>query len=81
MKSDDKYFKSYEKLYTHRLMIQDRPRTLAYQQALETNSHQIKDKIVYDIGAGTGTLSIFAARAGAKHVYAIEFSETAHMSR
>ena len=79
--SDDKYFKSYENIYTHKRMIQDRPRTLAYQRSLEANKAKLKDKVVIDVGAGTGILSIFAARAGARHVYAIEYSDTAHMAR
>jgi len=36
-----------------------------------------KDKIVVDVGCGTGILSMFAAQAGAKIVYALEMSEIA----
>lgn len=62
-------------------MLKDRVRTLAYKDAIEKNPTDFKDKIVMDIGAGTGILSIFAARAGAKHVYAIENAEIAHFAR
>ena len=58
-------------------MLKDTHRTTTYRNAIEGNKEQFKDKIVLDIGCGTGILSIFAARAGAKHVYAIDAAEIA----
>jgi len=52
-------------------------RTSVYRNAIEQNPADFKDKIVMDVGAGTGILSIFAVQAGAKKVYAIEASEMA----
>lgn len=62
-------------------MLKDKVRTLAYRDAILKNHEDFKDKIVLDIGAGTGILSIFAARAGAKHVYAVENAEIAHFAK
>lgn len=65
---DETYFSSYTDVNVHKLMLQDRPRTEAYRTFLETNKHLIEGKVVIDVGAGTGILSMFAAKAGAKHV-------------
>jgi len=72
--NSDDYFTSYDDVEVHRLMINDHPRTKAYQNAIINNAHIFKDKIVMDIGAGTGILSLFAKKAGAKKVYAVEAS-------
>lgn len=77
----DYYFGSYSSSYIHEEMLKDKERTLAYKRAIERNGDDFKGKIVMDIGAGTGILSIFAARAGAAHVYAIENAEIAYFAR
>ena len=52
----------------HELMLKDKPRTLAYKTFIERNVELIRDKVVVDVGAGTGILSLFCAKAGAKQV-------------
>jgi len=79
--SNDVYFSSYEDLSVHELMLKDKPRTLAYMEYIEKNTNFFKDKVVIDVGAGSGILSLFAAKAGAKKVYAIEASNLANLCR
>jgi hypothetical protein len=54
----------------HTVMLNDRDRTAAYLQAIRETV--CPGDVVVEIGAGTGVLSIAAALAGAKRVYAIE---------
>ena len=76
----DYYFNSYSNFYIHEEMLKDKVRTGAYQKAILDNKEAFKDKIVLDVGSGTGILSFFAAQAGAKHVYGIEFADIADYS-
>ncbi|KAF4091672.1 hypothetical protein AMELA_G00039900 [Ameiurus melas] len=69
MTSRDYYFDSYAHFGIHEEMLKDEVRTLTYRNAMYHNKHVFKDKIVLDVGSGTGILSMFAAKAGAKHVY------------
>lgn len=78
--SHDYYYDSYSNFYIHEEMLKDKMRTEAYRKAIENNKADFEGKIVMDIGCGTGVLSIFAARAGAKHVYAIENAEIAYFA-
>lgn len=77
----DYYFESYSNFYIHEEMLKDKVRTNSYKNAIEGNPEAFKDKVVLDIGCGTGVLSIFAARAGAKHVYGIDNADIVHYAR
>ena len=68
MTSKDYYFDSYAHFGIHEEMLKDEVRTLTYRNSMWHNKHLFKDKIVLDVGCGTGILSMFAAKAGAKHV-------------
>jgi len=71
------YFDSYSNIGIHEEMIKDRTRTESYYRAVMENRDEFKDKVVLDVGAGTGILSIFCARAGARKVFAVEASSIA----
>src|SRR3989338_5423454 len=69
---DDKYFEEYGKTAIHCAMLHDTIRTGIYHKAILGNPQDFKDKVVLDVGCGTAILSMFAARAGARKVYAVE---------
>jgi histone-arginine methyltransferase CARM1 len=62
-------------------MLNDLVRTSKYKDGILNNAIDFKGKIVMDVGCGSGILSIFAAQAGAKKVYAIEASNMAKSAR
>lgn len=56
-------------------MLKDTVRTEAYRDFIYENKNIFRDKIVLDVGCGTGILSMFCAKAGAKKVIAVDNSE------
>lgn len=71
----------YASLVHQQNMLQDTVRTAAYHSAITGNPADFRGKVVVDVGTGSGILAIFAARAGARKVYAIEASDSADRAR
>ncbi|KAK8849623.1 hypothetical protein IAR55_004958 [Kwoniella newhampshirensis] len=78
---DTHYFHSYEENDIHEIMLKDTVRTVSYARFILSNPKVFKGAVVMDVGCGTGILSMLAAKAGAKHVYAIEASGLAVKAR
>lgn len=80
-KYDSDYFQSYSYNAIHESMIKDRVRTDAYRDFIYDHKHLFKDKVVLDVGCGTGILSMFCAKAGAKLVVAVDNSDIIQKAR
>ncbi|KAI0265674.1 S-adenosyl-L-methionine-dependent methyltransferase [Gloeopeniophorella convolvens] len=78
---DTHYFQSYEANDIHAVMIQDKVRTSSYASFIMTHPVLFQDAVVLDVGCGTGILSLFAARAGAKRVISVDASDVAAKAR
>ncbi|HEX8141424.1 MAG TPA: 50S ribosomal protein L11 methyltransferase [Pyrinomonadaceae bacterium] len=74
--SDDSY---YAHLPVHAAMLSDRARCDAYRRALAKWVNA--GDVVLDVGAGTGILSLFAVRSGARKVYAVERTSIGNLAR
>ncbi|XP_048041389.1 protein arginine N-methyltransferase 3 isoform X2 [Megalobrama amblycephala] len=72
---DEAYFSSYGHYSIHEEMLKDKVRTESYRDFMYRNMDVFKDKVVLDVGCGTGILSMFAAKAGARKVIAVDQSE------
>lgn len=70
----DYYFDGYSHFGIHEEMLKDEVRTISYRNAIYRNRHLFTNKVVLDVGCGTGILSMFAAKAGARLVIGVDMS-------
>ena len=74
----DNYLKPYGDIELQRRMVSDRFRTDAFAAAIREVVQP--GDVVLDVGTGTGILSMFAAKAGARKVYGIDATDIAEVA-
>lgn len=81
-KEKENPFTSYYSQFLHQgNMLADTVRTGLYQKSILENPTDFYDKVVLDIGTGSGILSFFALQAGAKKVYAVDASDAVNIAK
>ncbi|EAT47568.1 AAEL001333-PA [Aedes aegypti] len=65
----------------HEPTLKDQIRTRTYRRAIYKNQHLFRGRTVLDVGCGMGILSLFAARAGASRVIAVDSSNVIDHAR
>ncbi|GMF21893.1 unnamed protein product [Phytophthora lilii] len=75
------YFCTYAYIYHQKQMLSDDLRMQSYRDAIFENPNHFKDKVVLDVGTGSGILAIWAAQAGARRVFAVEATDIALQAR
>jgi enediyne biosynthesis protein CalE3 len=68
-----------ELLRFHRSLLGDQARLEQFRRAIDSNVKP--GDVVLDLGTGTGVLAVFAARAGARIVYAVEATNIIELAR
>ncbi|KAG5213361.1 hypothetical protein JEQ12_009147 [Ovis aries] len=71
------YFEFYDCLSQQQNVMRDFVMTATYHRAILQNHTDFRNKVVLDVGCGSGILSFFAVQAGALRVYAVEAGSVA----
>lgn len=79
--SENYYWNSYAHFGIHEEMLKDTVRTEGYRDVILQNAHLFAGKVVLDVGCGTGILSMFAAKAGARLVIGVDCSDIIDTAR
>ena len=74
---DGSYYSYYSSLLNQTSSLADCVRIEAYRECLDRNADNFAGKVVLEVGCGLGLLTILAARAGARNVYAVEATKAA----
>ncbi|CAF1155315.1 unnamed protein product [Adineta ricciae] len=73
---DEGYFATYNHYDIHKEMLQDTVRTESYLECIKSNVDVFRNKVVLDVGCGTGILSMACLKYGqAKMVIAVDMSD------